>query len=326
MPYLQTPELGGGIPRRGVLAGGLALGLAACSKPVADEPAAGRVVEHAFGRTSVPAEPKRVVVLGYTDVEVALALGVVPVGFTDFFGTGLNAWARPLAGTAQPVGFELTDGMPVERILSLKPDLIIATDSLKQPDYDKLAAVVPTVGPLRADGAYGTPWRDHTRRMGEILGREQRAAELIAQAERRYAEARTKHPSFAGKSLSYIWPAAPDFYLYFAVDPRVQALLELGFHLTPIAEKLAKEHPKDFYASIGSERLADYEADVIIGQSYSDEAAAAKRNKVFQAIPAVRRGDLIWLPKNVADGLAFGTVLSTMAVLDDLTNSLAKVV
>ncbi|GAB3809785.1 ABC transporter substrate-binding protein [Kribbella italica] len=221
--------------------------------------------------------------------------------------------------------FELTDGLPLERILAMEPDLVVATDSLKRPDYDKLSAVVPTVGPIRSDGAYGTPWREHTRRMATIFGREERAEQVIADAETRYAETRRAHPEFAGKTLSYVWPTAPDYFLYFDVDPRVQLLLELGFELTDTAIALSKENPAEFYASVGSEGLLKYDADAIVAQSYGSEAIDAQRNKLFQSVPAVRRGALVRLPKDVADGVAFGTVLSAMAVLDDLAGLLAKV-
>ena len=69
-------------------------GLTGCSTgssdDVAGEPAATRssaepgafpvTIDHALGRTTVEQEPTRVVTLGWSDQDVALALGVVPVG------------------------------------------------------------------------------------------------------------------------------------------------------------------------------------------------------------------------------------------------------
>lgn len=40
-------------------------------------------VEHAFGSTTVDKAPERVVTVGYTDDQTALAFGVKPVGMTD---------------------------------------------------------------------------------------------------------------------------------------------------------------------------------------------------------------------------------------------------
>ncbi|MDP3890685.1 MAG: iron-siderophore ABC transporter substrate-binding protein, partial [Nocardioides sp.] len=39
-------------------------------------------IEHAFGSTTIEEEPTRVVTLGWTDHDVVLSLGVVPVGAT----------------------------------------------------------------------------------------------------------------------------------------------------------------------------------------------------------------------------------------------------
>ncbi len=196
------------LDRRGLLVGGLAgvgglvAGCAGTPPDQASAPPVSRRVDHAYGSTEVPADPRRVVILGYTDVEVVLALGVVPVGYTDFFGTGLNEWAKPLAGGAEPRKWELTDGMPIESILALEPDLIIASDALQRADYDRLSTIVPTVGPFRDDGSYGTPWREQTRRTALALNRVDRGEALIKDLEDAYARAREAHPAFAGKTVT----------------------------------------------------------------------------------------------------------------------------
>ena len=43
-------------------------------------------IEHAFGSTTIPAAPQRVVTIGFNEADFALALGVVPVGVRDFIG------------------------------------------------------------------------------------------------------------------------------------------------------------------------------------------------------------------------------------------------
>src|SRR3712207_2934979 len=54
-------------------------------------------VETAFGPVEIPEEPQRVVALGWSDAETALALGVQPVGASDwlgFGGEGVGPWAE----------------------------------------------------------------------------------------------------------------------------------------------------------------------------------------------------------------------------------------
>ena len=62
-------------------------------------------VKHAFGETKIPAPPKRVVSAGFTGQDDLLALGVVPIAVTDWFGGepfGVWPWAQPKLGGAQP--------------------------------------------------------------------------------------------------------------------------------------------------------------------------------------------------------------------------------
>jgi ABC-type Fe3+-hydroxamate transport system substrate-binding protein len=55
-------------------------------------------VEHRNGTTRIPAPPQRVVTVGYSDQDPVLALGVRPVGVTDWYGDHPFAtwpWAIP---------------------------------------------------------------------------------------------------------------------------------------------------------------------------------------------------------------------------------------
>src|SRR5690348_8992881 len=62
-------------------------------------------VEHKYGATVVPEEPKRVVSVGVSEQDVLLQLGVVPVGVTEWYGEQPDAtwpWAHDLLGGAHP--------------------------------------------------------------------------------------------------------------------------------------------------------------------------------------------------------------------------------
>ena len=62
-------------------------------------------VEHALGTTTVEAEPTRVVTVGVTEQDTVLALGVTPVGVTDWYGDQPYAtwpWAQDELGDATP--------------------------------------------------------------------------------------------------------------------------------------------------------------------------------------------------------------------------------
>lgn len=191
------------LTRRELIGGGLALGtltFLGCGQDD-DEGSDGaersgypRTIPHAYGSTTIERAPTRLVTLGFTDVDVALALGVTPVGFRDFFGTGLNPWAEPLVGTGDPEAIEYGERAPVERILALRPDLVVASTGMPRADYEALTGVVTTVGP-GGDEATVVPWRTQVRQMARSLAREARAERLIDGLEARYAAARRAHRS-----------------------------------------------------------------------------------------------------------------------------------
>ncbi len=110
-------------------------------------------ITHAFGETTISEPPKRVVSAGFTGQDDLLALGIVPVAVTNWFGDqpfGVWPWAPPKLGAAKPVVLNLDNGIQVHQISGLKPDLIVATDAgLDQDTYQKLAAIAPTLGAVR---------------------------------------------------------------------------------------------------------------------------------------------------------------------------------
>ena len=75
-----------------MLIGGLSVAVAACSAP-AQAPAP----RDKDGATTIPREPTRVVTVGLSDHDYVLALGVVPVGLTDWYGDSTAASGRGLA-------------------------------------------------------------------------------------------------------------------------------------------------------------------------------------------------------------------------------------
>src|SRR3712207_2929007 len=76
----------------------------------------------AFGPVEVAEEPQRVVALGWSDAETALALGVQPVGASDwlaFGGEGVGPWAEGLYDEAPEIIETLEPSL--EAIAALDP-------------------------------------------------------------------------------------------------------------------------------------------------------------------------------------------------------------
>lgn len=103
-----------------------------------------RSVNHTFGTTVMRGTPRRVVVLEYSFVDAALAVGVRPVGVADDNNKSriLPQYRRKL-GDYTSVG---TRGTPnLETISSLNPDLIIADADRHAGIHRQLERIAPTI-------------------------------------------------------------------------------------------------------------------------------------------------------------------------------------
>jgi iron complex transport system substrate-binding protein len=136
-------------------------------------------VATAFGDVTVEEEPTRVVALGWSDAETALALGVQPVGASDWLAVGgddgLGDWVEEGYDEAP----ELIETMEpsYEAIAALEPDLILDTRSDGTEErYELLSAIAPTIGQPEGVGPYQTTWQQQLEMVGQALGRTEQAA------------------------------------------------------------------------------------------------------------------------------------------------------
>ena len=159
--------------------------------------------------------------VSWVNQDVALALGVVPVGMAavEFGGNAekstdwFDAKLAETEGAQKPVQWSEASGIDAEAIAAVKPDVILAVYSgITQEDYDRLSKIAPTVACPKDVPAYGTSWQQSTEVIGRVLGTEQEAGELIADLEQQIKAAGEKHADLQGASFVYgtIDPAAAD--------------------------------------------------------------------------------------------------------------------
>ena len=101
-------------------------------------------IEHAMGSTTLDKTPQKIVVLSNEGTEALLALGVKPVGAVQsWLG---DPWYDHITDDMQGVEVVGTESeVNLEKIASLKPDLIIGTKIRQEAVYDQLSAIAPTV-------------------------------------------------------------------------------------------------------------------------------------------------------------------------------------
>ncbi|WP_426997361.1 iron-siderophore ABC transporter substrate-binding protein [Pseudarthrobacter sp. N5] len=298
-----------------------ALSLTACSTgPVASTADAGTTsstdpassqfpvtIKHAFGETTIKEQPKRVVTVSWVNDDVAIALGVVPVGVpknawggnskgsTPWKDAGLEKLDAGFGSDKAPVQFSEADGINFTEIAKLNPDVILgAYSGLTEEDYKKLSEIAPVVAHPKV--AYGTSWQDSTSIIGKALGKEAEAAKLVSDTEATIKDKVSKYPQLAGKSYIYgnLDPSAAEkIGLYTANDNRPRFLNEIGMKLAPVVEDSSKGS-KEFYIPWSAEKANELEADIFV--TWVADAAAAdavRADPLINQIPAIKDGALV---------------------------------
>ena len=180
--------------------------IAACNSNTSTKPNAAltdncRVIQHAMGETCVPKNPQRIVVLDSITLESTLALNHKPVGSP-------LKYALPTISTTDIVDIGGEDTISVERVLALKPDLILG-DTYSAPAYSQLSQIAPTV---LFKFNHSGQWKEHFAFVGEVLGKSEAVERLMADYYQRAKEFQQKINSDAKVSIVRIYPTQITVY------------------------------------------------------------------------------------------------------------------
>jgi iron complex transport system substrate-binding protein len=288
-------------------------------------------IEHALGKTTIPERPERVVVVGYTEQEPLLALGVKPVGAMDWFGQGTYGkwpWERAAwDGKPAPLVSNKANEIDFERVAAQKPDLILGLyAALEKPDYDKLSQIAPTVAQAKGD-PYTTPWRDMTRTAAKAVGRVAEGERLIKDTESRFAAFRKAHPEAADEVALVVdaGEAPKTYYPFSSEDPRGQFLRELGYKRSAQIDKLSGD---TFGTEVSKERVDLLDVDRLFLLIDAPARKRLSQDALFGGLAVAREKRVTDLPYYTSDqlgaALAFNSVLSIPYALDGIEKSLAE--
>ena len=281
-------------------------------------------IRHQFGETTISAPPKRVVSAGYTCQDDLLAVGIVPIAVTNWFGDqpfGVWPWAAPKLGGAQPVLLNLDNGIPVDQIAGLKPDLIVATDAGVDADtYQKLSAIAPTVAQSGGD-AFFEPWKDQATAIGEAAYQADQMKSLVAAVDKKFTDAGNKYPQFNGKKVVLLQGTLhQDNVVATVAGWRTEFLTQMrlvvpdnisSFTVDPQRAFIPRKQIKDVLGGV----------DVLIWTTNSDEDRLA-----LLADPDVAAlgAHNVFTTKDQAGALAYASPLSYPLVADQLPPQIAK--
>ncbi|WP_226352533.1 iron-siderophore ABC transporter substrate-binding protein [Pseudonocardia sp. ICBG601] len=140
-----------------------------------------RTVTHETGTTTIPAEPRRVVVISTGQLDGLLSLGVVPVGSTRAEAATMvpeyltTAFPRHRAALAAMADLGLRTDPAIEAVAAARPDLILANVAGAQEVASRLSAIAPTV----MTRGNGVNWKTDLLLIGHALGRAGAAQALV---------------------------------------------------------------------------------------------------------------------------------------------------
>lgn len=154
--------------------------------------------------------------------------------------------------------------------------------------------------------------------MGRALGREQRAEELVAEVEARFAAVREAHPEWEGRAVAVATPGVDSgtFGTFASEDPRSRFFRSLGFEVPAEIDQLAGD---SFYADISRERVDLFDTDLLVWDQLSyleGGRATIEADPLIRQLAVMRDGRAVFLSGDLEFAYAFNSVLSLPFFLD----------
>lgn len=290
-----------------------------------DDPGASTVrVEHRFGTTEVPVAPERIVTLDLQWTDTILAMGVQPVayGADSMMPDGEAPWWE-----SDPTGeaLNLEDGVPLEKIAALEPDLIVATYSIgDQSTYDRLSELAPTIAGTSEN--YVAEWPKLLETAGQFLDKPALAGEASDAVQAEVDAVAADFPRLRDKTFALAQYVVGDaMYVVADEDDGSSKLFrQLGMTLLPsvVEEGERSGQPR---IEISTERAdlltADFLAFLVNGGDKSDLHDIPG----FAQLPASKSGAAAILDYPTIVGLNTPTPLSIPYALDQMRPYLKRV-
>ncbi|WP_251550505.1 iron-siderophore ABC transporter substrate-binding protein [Neobacillus muris] len=305
----------------------VAIGLVGCGSDTSEEPKnktdketkdfTSSTIETKFGKIEIKEQPKRIVALGWGDAETALALGVEPVGASDwlaFGGEGVGPWLKGAYKTAPTILGTLE--LDYEKIASLEPDLILdVRSSGDQERYDRLSEIAPTIGVPEGGDNYLTTYQQQVQMIAKALGKEAEGEQLLKDVDTAFEKAKEEYPQFAGKTISVGAYTSEGWGAYVSGDSRVDFMTKLGFTNKKEIESQANG---SYYIKVADEQLELLDADLTVILPIFVDTKEVTGNALYQKIPSVADGRSVIIDGDYANAFSAGTAPALLWAIDQL--------
>ncbi|MEM1310563.1 MAG: iron-siderophore ABC transporter substrate-binding protein, partial [Cyanobacteria bacterium P01_H01_bin.153] len=287
----------------------------------AGPPPATQLIEHALGKTEVPLQPKRVVVMQpVIDLDNLLALGIKPIGLAAF--TADRPFPVPPYLASQTAGIETVGDLTqpnLEKTLLLDPDLIIISESQRRL-YRQLSNIAPTVSlSLRV-----SQWQDRFLALAEAVNQTERAGQLLDEYDHKVdAFRQTLGDRLQGVDVSYIRVRTDGIFLYVKSSPVGDVMTDLGLQRPPAQDVVLRRSPR---IPISLEELDKADGDImfVFGTEFGDTQdmfAQLQTNPLWQQLHAVQTNQVHVVTETY---WSFPGIQGANLLIDDLTQYLTQ--
>jgi len=229
------------------------------------------------GPIEVPAHPKRVVVLSSFAGHV-MALGVNLVG--------VDSWSKMNPRFQDKLkNVEAVTDEDIEKIMELKPDLIIGLSNIK--NVDKLSKIAPTVTYTYGKVDYLTQFLE----IGKLLNKEKEAKAWVDDFKQRAQKAGEEIKAKIGENatVSVIESFDKQLYVFGNNWGRGTEILyqEMKLKMPKKVEEMAL---KPGYYALSPEALPEFAGDYLIISKNPDADNSFQQTETYKNIPAVKNG------------------------------------
>lgn len=160
---------------------------------------ASRSIQHAMGTTQIAETPERVITLTNEATDIVLALGVKPIGaIKSWSGDPYYDYIEEELSGVPVVGDQSQPNL--EKITSLKPDLIIGSKVRHEQVYQLLSRIAPTV----VSETYGMNWKENLKLYAEALNKAEKGEKLLANWNQRLANFQAKMGNQLSQKVSLV--------------------------------------------------------------------------------------------------------------------------
>ncbi|MEC9483269.1 MAG: iron-siderophore ABC transporter substrate-binding protein [Halomonas sp.] len=293
---------------------GMLAGIGLCVLTVGQVSA--RTLDTAYGKVDVNDHPERVVTLYEGALDTALAAGVTPLAAVSTRGgEGVARYLQDrvediaIVGTARETN--------IEAVVAQRPDVILASPSLPEEQYQLLSRIAPTlvpdVEPYQADS-----WKQESRFFGQALGLEARIEEAIARVEQRAAELSEQHPQESASLARWMPQGA------LVMSPMIFSNTLLAASGFEVDDGGVVKQGRPHSDPLSLENLSRIDSDWLFLATLNEEGqqalGAAKASPAFARLDVVERDRVV-----PVDGQLWTSAsgpLAAEAILDDIEKAL----